>query len=393
MIVLSSGHVNEQNRASASFARGTSVAAMRCCHMHPGGGLPSSGTKSTTSPPWSVYVMRSLAMTTVPCPTQSSGLFVASRGKSGSPSTVCAGAFHTRPSTVSGVIPQCRRVTDTLPGGGEALDGLADGAAPRLTADCEPQAAVTPTTPAARTKPATCRRMSMRRSMQQARSRTGQKTGAGRAGTALLLVQLPSLKTVAGQRLVRGSRSHTTPSDVWTCQHLHVGTTRGQLDGELAAVPVTRGLRYVLIALVGLLVAAVVSACGGDTAQESARPAPTTATPAPASADPAAVAATAVAEQFLTALVDEDHDVAYNLLSNNVRSSLTLEQFAAARQAKNASARSIGRRYELMSAAGDERRRTVEGEAFLADGTVVEIKLPMTQTPDGWRVDAQPTNY
>lgn len=147
------------------------------------------------------------------------------------------------------------------------------------------------------------------------------------------------------------------------------------------------------MAALGLVLASSATGCGdGDTPPQSRTSASAGAT-AEASADPAAAAATAAAEQFLAALVAEDYDVAYDLFSDQVRSSLTLEQFAAARQAKTASARSLGRRYELTAAPGDDARRTVTGEAFLADGTIVDISLPMTQTPQGWRLDAQPTNY
>ena len=151
----------------------------------------------------------------------------------------------------------------------------------------------------------------------------------------------------------------------------------------------------VLMAPVALLLAGALAGCGGgDTPPSAASPAPATTTAtAAAPADPAAAASTAAAEAFLAALVDEDYEVAYDLFSDQVRSALTLEQFTAARQAKTASARSLGRRYALTAAAGDDERRTVTGEAFLADGTIVDISLPMTQTPKGWRLDAQPTNY
>ena len=84
--------------------------------MHTPNGMPSSGTNSTTSPPWSVYVIRSSVTTTVPCPTQSSGRLPASSGNIESSSTVCGGASHSRPSTVTGFIPQCRRTTEVVSG-------------------------------------------------------------------------------------------------------------------------------------------------------------------------------------------------------------------------------------------------------------------------------------
>ena len=80
----------------------------RSGQAHAGGGLPSSGTISTTSPPRSVYVRWLLVTTAVPCPTQSSGGLVASSGSSGSPSTACGGAFQTRPSAVTGCMPHFR---------------------------------------------------------------------------------------------------------------------------------------------------------------------------------------------------------------------------------------------------------------------------------------------
>lgn len=153
------------------------------------------------------------------------------------------------------------------------------------------------------------------------------------------------------------------------------------------------------LAAIMLTLAGVLTGCGSGDASTSADPLPAPPPAAEPSQDPAGqvgpaeTAAIRAATEFLAALVAEDHDAAYGLLSPAAQAGVTLEDFAAARQAKNASARSLGQRYELTEATGDQTRMTVTGEGRLADGTPAAITLPLVASEAGWRVDAVPTAF
>lgn len=99
------------------------------------------------------------------------------------------------------------------------------------------------------------------------------------------------------------------------------------------------------------------------------------------------------AGEFLEALVAEDHDRAYGILSARAQAALPLDDFAAARRAKNSSARSLGQRYELGEPAGEPPSVTVQVTGRLADGTAVRLALPMVLVDGEWRVDEAPSAF
>jgi hypothetical protein len=148
-----------------------------------------------------------------------------------------------------------------------------------------------------------------------------------------------------------------------------------------------------------LLVCAAASACGEDAAGAGGPAPPRSPSSAPASQnsdgamESAQAAATQTATEFLAALVAEDHDGAYALLSSSAPAGITLADFAAARQAKANSARSLGQRYELTAATSDPAGVTVTGNGRLADGTAAAISLPLAMDKSGWRVDVVPTRF
>lgn len=139
------------------------------------------------------------------------------------------------------------------------------------------------------------------------------------------------------------------------------------------------------------LVSAVLAltACGGT----PDAPVAPVAAGSTAAVDPAAAAAVEAAEDFLAAVVAEEYEVAYEALSAQARRGAPFEQFAAARAAKTASARSLGRRYMLTGATGTPPVLTVVGEGLLADGTEAAIRLPVRLVGDRWLVDAVPTAF
>lgn len=149
-----------------------------------------------------------------------------------------------------------------------------------------------------------------------------------------------------------------------------------------------------------LLVSVVAAGCGSDSdpgavPQVPSGSASSTATSEDSAAGQESAQADArqVAKEFLAVLVAEDYDAAYALLSPSAQAGITLDDFAAARQAKADSARSLGQRYELTAATGDPAGVTVTGEGRLADGTAADISLPLVMVESGWRVDAVPTTF
>lgn len=162
-----------------------------------------------------------------------------------------------------------------------------------------------------------------------------------------------------------------------------------QLPQDDAFRRITRRRRRFALQLV--FVTGALVGCSGDDAAPAPSAQPPAASPSPTSS--VSSEATAAVDQFLTALVSEDHDAAYALLSPAAQATLPLDAFAAAREAKNAGARSLSRRYELTDAQGDSTRVVVTGTGRLADGTPASLSLPVVATEQGWRVDAVPTTF
>lgn len=148
-----------------------------------------------------------------------------------------------------------------------------------------------------------------------------------------------------------------------------------------------------------LLLSVVVAGCGSDSDPGPVAVPPSGASSTATSADSAGGqesaqdAAVQTAKEFLAALVAEDFDAAYALLSPSAQAGITLDDFAAARRAKANSARSLGQRYELTDATGGPAGVTVTGNGRLADGTAAVMSLPLVMVDSGWRVDAVPTNF
>lgn len=148
-----------------------------------------------------------------------------------------------------------------------------------------------------------------------------------------------------------------------------------------------------------VLLCTALSACGGEAgpAAQGQAATPSAASEELVSADPADLAAQQAATQtataFLAALVAEDHNAAFALLSPAAQAGTTLDAFAAARKAKANSARSLGQKYELTGMTGGPAGVTVTGDGRLADGTTAAIALPLVADGAGWRVDAVPTAF
>jgi hypothetical protein len=141
------------------------------------------------------------------------------------------------------------------------------------------------------------------------------------------------------------------------------------------------------LVLLGLLVVASSGCTGGSSG--ATPPAPSASTPAASEL----AGADGTASAFLAALVDRRDQAAYALLSTRARAVLTAEQFAAAREAKEDSARSLGRSYELQPATGSDSSAVVTGEGRLADGTAVPLRLPLVRQDGTWLVDEAPAAY
>jgi hypothetical protein len=155
-------------------------------------------------------------------------------------------------------------------------------------------------------------------------------------------------------------------------------------------------------AVAACLLGAALVGCGASTDPEAdpAAPSPTGSTTAPPpgptsaapSVPPADPEALALAEQYLAAVVSADHDTSYGLLSDTAQQSVSLEAYASAREGRAGSARNLVL-YELTGVDGDGGLLTVTGTGRVADGTRVELSLPLRRTDQGLRVDTVPTGY